>query len=156
MRHWMICGLLSGGMFLAFAYAAAAHEDADKLPPGPIRDRHELMEKIGDHAEKIGLALKTKDNDEVVPNAEAIAEAAKKIPALFPPGSTNPHSRAKPEIWANWKQFEETAAKLHVDAIALAKAAREDIDEGVASASRTMFGDCKSCHQNFRVPKEGE
>jgi cytochrome c556 len=135
---------------------AAAHEHdhghAEKLPPGPIHDRHELMEGIGEHAKKIGAAIKADDKKAVAPEADAIAAKAEKITGLFPEGSTHPHSRAKPEIWQDWKKFEAAAAQLHKDALELAKVARAGGDAG--AASRQMFGACKSCHDSFRVPDD--
>jgi len=144
--------LFARGSLAAEEHDAAAHEA--KLPAGPIRDRHELMEGIGDHAKKIGQAVKANDKKAVAPEADAIATAATKITGLFPPGSTHPESRAKPEIWQDWKKFEGGASRLQQDATELGKVARADGD--VNAASKQMFGGCKSCHDSFRVPKEGE
>src|SRR5262245_34052291 len=89
------------GLMILWGVAAIAHdkEHEAKLPAGPIHDRHELMESIGDHAKKIGQAVKKNDPKPIPAEADALAAAAKKINALFPPGSTHELSRAKPEIW---------------------------------------------------------
>ena len=58
------------------------HEHSHKLPPGPIHDRHELMEEIGKHAKKIGEAGKAGNKKAIVPEAEAIAAKSKKAAAL--------------------------------------------------------------------------
>ena len=53
-RAWMVVGaalLVGGTVNLAWGHEA-------NLPPGPIHDRHELMEGIGKNAKKIGDALK--------------------------------------------------------------------------------------------------
>jgi cytochrome c556 len=139
---------------MLWALTAVAHGDADKLPPGPIHDRHELMEEIGDHAKKIGAAVKKNDAKAVVPEADALVAAAKKINALFPPGSTHEHSRAKPEIWQQWDKFQADTAKLEQAATSLAKTAREGGDIG--AGAKQLFGACKSCHDSFRVPEEDE
>lgn len=133
------------------ASTSLAHEEMN-LPPGPIKDRHELMEQIGANSKKIGDALKVKDMKAIAPAAEAIAADAKKIPALFPAGSTGPKSRAKPEIWQDFPKFEKSAADLSTSAAALAKAAQSGGDAG--SAAKIMFGNCKGCHDAFRVPDE--
>jgi len=151
--------MIGAGVLLAMSVSgvaafAAEEEHHAKLPAGPIRDRHELMEGIGGHAKKIGQALKAGNVKAVAPEADAIAAAAKKITALFPPGSTHKDSRAKPEIWTDWKTFESDAARLQKDAGDLAQAARTNGD--VDAASKQMFGGCKSCHDSFRIPKEGE
>src|SRR6185369_7033253 len=117
-----------------------------------IHDRHELMEEIGDHAKKIGDALKAHHMEVVSKEAAAIGEKSKHVEALFPPGSTHQHSRAKPEIWQNWKEFQRLTAALGTDAGALAQAASSGGDVG--AASKKMFGDCKSCHDQFRKPEK--
>jgi cytochrome c556 len=140
--------LMGGGL-----HAVHAHEAKD-LPAGPIRDRHELMEGIGKSAKVIGDALKSGDHSQVEQAAGKIQTSASKIAGLFPPGSTNPKSRAKPEIWTNWKKFEETANQLAATAGELGDATRGGGD--IQAAANKMFGTCKSCHQDFRVPEKDE
>jgi cytochrome c556 len=134
------------------APAALAHMKDEELPAGPIRDRHELMESIGDHAKKIGQAMKANQVGQVPPHAEAISAKAKNVTALFPKGSTDEKSRAKPEIWQSWTDFEKLAGALHEDASALAVAARGGGDAD--AAAKQMFSDCKSCHDRFRKPED--
>jgi cytochrome c556 len=141
-----------GIVVLSMAGPSRAHEGEKDLPAGPIHDRHELMEAIGDHAKAINDALKKGGVAGVAENAQAISEKSKKVDALFPAGSTHPKSRAKPEIWTNWKEFERLTASLDAHAAALAEAARKG--SGVAEAAQAMFKDCKSCHDQFRVPED--
>jgi len=129
---------------------ASAHEHDAKLPAGPIRDRHKLMEGIGAQAKKIGQALKARKPAAIPAPAEAISADAKKIPALFPQGSVNPKSRAKPEIWTNWDRFVSLANDMSTDAAALAGVAKAGGDS--KAAADKLFGNCKSCHDEFRVP----
>jgi cytochrome c556 len=131
---------------------ATAHAPSHTLPAGPIRDRHELMEDIGRNAKIINDALKTGSADRITGAAEKIQASATKIPGLFPPGSTDPKSRAKSEIWANWDKFAANAQKLHDSAGALAAAARNNGD--VKRAADDVFAICKSCHDDFRVPQK--
>jgi cytochrome c556 len=132
--------------------SALAWAHTDDLPAGPVHDRHELMERIGANAKTIGDALKTKDMAPIPAAAEAIAADARKAPSLFPPGSEHPKSRAQPEIWKDWPKFEALTASLATHAEELAKAAKSGGDAG--AAAKTMFGDCKSCHDAFRKPEE--
>ena len=131
---------------------AAAHEGKSKLPPGPIHDRHELMEEIGDHAKKIGETLKAGKTEGIGADATVISEKAKLALPLFPAGSLHEHSRAKPEIWQNWAEFERLMHALEADSAALAAAAASGGDVG--AASKKMFGNCKSCHDQFRKPED--
>ena len=146
---WIV---LASALLLPVAMTAARAHDmkAEDLPAGPIRDRHELMEGIGKNAKAINDATKTSDNATVQTAAEKIAKDSTKITALFPPGSTHEKSRAKPEIWTNWPKFEDGAKQLGITAGALAAAAKSGTD--VPAAAKAMFGACKSCHEQFRVP----
>ncbi len=150
MRRMVWIGVVVGAATLATA--VSAHMKDEDLPAGPIRDRHELMESIGDHAKKIGQAMKANEVGKVPPHAEAISTKAKSIAALFPKGSTDEKSRAKPEIWQNWAEFEKLTASLQKDAAALAVAARDGGDAG--AAAKQMFSNCKTCHDKFRTPED--
>ncbi len=139
--------LLLGGE----AAVRAANHAAD-LPAGPIRERHELMEGIGNSAKTIGDALKAGNTAPVAAAAERIQRDASRITALFPPGSTHKKSRAKPEIWQSWSKFEAAAKDLQSAAAALAVAAQGGGD--VRGGAQAMFDTCKSCHDQFRVPEK--
>jgi cytochrome c556 len=152
MRRALLVVLSVCAAFMCGRAVADEHEKHAKLPAGPIHDRHELMEGIGRHAKTLGQAVKAGDKKTVGVEAEAIAAESKKITALFPPGSTHPDSRAKPEIWKDWAKFEAGAANMEKEATALAKVAGEGGD--VDAASKRLFGACKSCHDAFRVPED--
>jgi cytochrome c556 len=146
--------IVSSVLTLSLAAAGLAMAGHDDLPPGPIHDRHELMEGIGDNAKKIGDALKAGNLEPVPAAANAIKTDAGKALALFPKGSTHPGSRAKDEIWSSWDKFEAGMKDLEAKAGELATAAENKGDVG--AASKAMFGNCKSCHDNFRKPEEKE
>jgi len=149
-KAWLL-GLLIG---LPLVATARADEEHAKLPPGPIKDRIELMEHVGDDAEAINDALKAGKPADAADPADRIAAAMPKFDALFPEGSTGEGSRAKPSIWTSRDEFDAFSTYLKKDAEAVAAAARSGGD--VKTASRKMFKACKSCHQKFRQPKEGE
>ncbi len=144
--RWMVVACLFGA-------AAWAHETTkEALPEGPIRERHELMERVGKQAKIIGDALKAGKVEPVAPAAAKIADEAAKALPLFPEGSTHPRSRAKPEIWQQWPEFEKLMGRLQADAKATVEAAQSGGD--VRTAANRMFGNCKSCHDRFRVPEK--
>jgi len=142
--------------FVALAWSAPALADDDEhdLPPGPIHDRHELMEEVGEDAKKIGAATKAGKPADAVEPAEDIAKALAKFVGMFPPGSESPLSRAKPNVWTEKAKFDELAKKNEEAALALAAAAKAGQD--LKDPSKAMFQTCKTCHDQFRVPKEGE
>ena len=134
------------------AVVASAHAASTDRPAGPIRDRHLLMEGIGKQAKIVGDAVKAGNTAPVAAAAEQIQTDAGKILGLFPPGSTDPKSRAKADIWTNWADYSALVMRLQTDAGALAAAARAQGD--VKGAANTMFGACKSCHDKFREPEK--
>jgi cytochrome c556 len=137
--------VMAGGLLLLRAHAA-------DLPAGPIRDRHELMEGIGKNAKIIGDALKSGDRDAIEDAALKVQTSATKIVALFPRGSTDPQSRAKPEIWTKWPTFQDNTRLLESSAGELAATAKSG--GNVQAAADKVFGVCKRCHDEFRKPKK--
>lgn len=134
---------------LVSAQTVRADDEAWKdLPPGPIRDRIELMEQIGADAKAINEALKAGKPAEAEAPARNIALLSPKFDTLFPDGSMAPESRAKRKIWTSWDQFQAYTTFMKESALAVADAARDGGD--VKAASRKMFKSCKSCHQDFR------
>ncbi|MFP6664518.1 MAG: cytochrome c [Deltaproteobacteria bacterium] len=138
--------------FAGNAAAHAAHADLAKLPAGPIRDRVQLMEDIGADAKKINEALKAGDAQAMIAPAEHIAAIAPQFPELFPEGSTDPSSRAKPNIWTKPDEFEAHNEYLVQHAIAIATAAKSG--GNTKAAVRKLFKDCKGCHKQYRIPDE--
>jgi len=133
---------------------ASARTHEDELPAGPIRERHELMEEMGKQAKLLNGKLKAGDTAGVAPPAEAMARLAARIAGLFPPGSTDPRSRAKPEIWQKRDEFKTLASELETSAAALAVAAKAKAD--VQALAAKVMRTCKTCHDTFRTPKKNE
>ncbi|MFM8410788.1 MAG: c-type cytochrome [Alphaproteobacteria bacterium] len=132
---------------------AAAEADAHALPAGPIHDRHEIMEDMGQAAKAIGAAMKAGKPADAAKPAEEIAAKVDDFLKLFPDGSIGHGSRAKAAIWSERAKFDSIGADLKVKATAVAEAAKSGGD--VKAASNAMFGDCKSCHDQFREPEPG-
>src|SRR5262249_37765357 len=89
----------------------------------------------------------------VAVNAETMALIATHIIALFPEGSLTDKSKAKPEIWQKWPEFEAAAKNLGVQADKLREAPRTK-GPAATEAGAEDFGRqaCGTCHQPFRVP----
>jgi cytochrome c556 len=120
-----------------------------------IEARHEAMEHIGDAMGSLAAIAKKEapfDAAVVSKNAGAIAENLEKASSLFPEGSEkgDVETWAKPEIWANYSDFEMKMETAKVDARALA-----DVTEEAAfgPALGKLGNSCKSCHQDYRRPK---
>jgi cytochrome c556 len=140
-------GLVVAALVALGASAAVAKDD-------PAHERHELMEGVGKNAKKIGDALKAGKPAEAAAPAQAIADAMDRFRTLFPEGSQNADSRAKPEIWTERAKFDGMVTALKEKATALAAAAKSGGDAGAAAAP--VWKECKSCHDAFRVPEDDE
>jgi cytochrome c556 len=82
--------------------------------------------------------------------AEAIAAQAAKQLAHFPAGSDKGETKAKPEIWANWAQFEGFMKDAEAKATAVATAAKAGNMDAVKAGFGALGGACGTCHKQFR------
>jgi cytochrome c556 len=120
-----------------------------------IAARQKLMKDQGAAMKAISDAAKAGQLQVIPAEAEKLRMTAKEIPALFPQGSVNPAtSRAKPEIWQKWAEFEGNAKSLETKASALATTAKG----GNAAATNTAVAElgkttCGACHTAFRGPE---
>src|SRR5512143_718034 len=149
---------LATGMIAMLPAGAPADDITNKLPAGPIRDRHVLMKEIGDQAQNINdafdIGAEGFDTSIIQRAGTVIALDAHRIPDLFPKGSTDPNSRALPKIWDKWDDFVNLAKQLEDQAQKLSAAAGAEDDEDLKMKSKKMFDTCKSCHDQFRKPKD--
>lgn len=78
--------------------------------------------------------------------AALIANAAD-IPVKFKANTSDPASRAKPEIWANWDDFSAKAAALGTATTALDTSSLDSIKAGI----NAVGGTCAACHSTYRT-----
>ena len=118
-----------------------------------VAERQKLMKANG--AAWKGVQEKTKAGDiaGVAADADTMAQNANKITPLFPPGSLEGKTAAKPEIWTKWAEFEASAKNFEVEAVKLRDTAKTN-DKAATEALVKDFGRkaCGSCHTPFRVP----
>ncbi len=139
----------------AAAVLAACATMAAKSPEEAIRERQALMKEQGATMRAIQDKLKAGQVQAIAADAEKLAGSARQISALFPPGSLDPKtSRAKPEIWQKWPEFEELVRALEAKATRLAATARGG-DAQATSAAVADLGKttCGACHNTFRGPE---
>lgn len=120
-----------------------------------IAARQQLMKEQGAAMRAMRDNVKAGQIQAVAPEAEKLAQTAKRIPALFPEGSLDPAtSRAKPEIWQQWSEFEGYARSLESKAAQLAATARAG-DGAATNAAIADLGKttCGACHNAFRGPE---
>ncbi|MFQ5840464.1 MAG: c-type cytochrome, partial [Candidatus Methylomirabilales bacterium] len=138
--------LLTGGEIrLGVAASAADHA-------GIIQQRIALMKENGKLLKAIKEGLQGQDLQAVAVAAQRLADNGRKIPTLFPEGSTSPDSRAKPEIWQQWKTFVAAAKAMEQAAAALEEVAATKDAKATFNQFRAVIKACGSCHKPFRAP----
>jgi cytochrome c556 len=121
----------------------------------PVADRQRLMKLNGASARDLNDKLKAGQIEAMAVNAETIAINAQHIPVLFPKGSLTDKSKAKPDIWEKWPEFEAAAKNLQAKAEEVREAARAK-DQPKVEALMKDFGRnaCGTCHTPFRQPQQ--
>jgi cytochrome c556 len=145
------------GVLAAAVLAACATGEEKKMMSADeaIAARQQLMKDNGATVKRIQDNLKAGQVQAVAADAEKLVQNSKQIPSLFPAGSLNPDkSRAKPEIWQKWPEFEGNAKSLGAKATQLAATSRT----GDAAATNAAVADlgrttCGACHTAFRGPE---
>jgi len=142
-------------VLLAVAVAAGCASMKRMKPEEAITERQQLMKEQGALMRSIGDKVKAGQTQAIAADAEKLEDTAKKIPRLFPEGSVNPNtSRAKPEIWQKWADFQGLAKSLETKSGALEKTAKS----GDAQMTQTAVAElgkttCGACHTQFRGPE---
>ena len=138
-------------MFFSYLSSPTAAQDQSE---SIIKYRKSVMKAVGGHMSALFSVVQgglTEFHDLLVPNAHAIHESAKNLVRMFPKGTHSGRTRAKPEIWSEWEQFnkaalemEQTSAKL----VSLVEAGKfNEFDKNLRHLSQS----CKGCHKIFRA-----
>jgi cytochrome c556 len=138
--------VILGSLAALTAIGCATSTKAQMMGTGdPVADRQRLMKNVGANWADIQAKVKAGAPETVAVNAEALSLHAQRIPGLFPSGSLTDKSKAKPEIWQKWPEFEAAAKNLEN------RAAKDGaaVTTNVATFGREA---CGTCHTPFRVP----
>ena len=145
--------IVVGGLALGLA-AGCASKSMSKTGSGDVvADRQRLMKLQGASWADIQAKAKAGNIEGIAVNADTLAFTAQQIPGLFPEGSGTEKSKAKPEVWQKWPEFERAAKNLEVQAEKLrdaSKAKNEQLTQDIVKD----FGRnaCGTCHTPFRQP----
>jgi cytochrome c556 len=145
--------IVVGGLALGLA-AGCASKGMSKTGSGDVvADRQRLMKLQGASWADIQAKAKAGNIEGIAVNAETLSMTAQQIPGLFPEGSGTEKSKAKPEVWQKWPEFERAAKNLEVQAEKLrdaSKAKNEQLTQDIVKD----FGRnaCGTCHTPFRQP----
>lgn len=143
--------LLAAALALGSLALAQTHE---KKMTGPAKERHEAMEQVNDAMKVLGgMAKGQRKFDPAVVKAEAstIQERLEKAATLFPPGSDEGETKARPEIWSDRPGFE----KALKDAQEASRSLQAVTDEAAFRPALGALGkSCKECHDRYRMSDE--
>ena len=118
-----------------------------------VADRQRIMKLNGASWQDAQNKIKAGQFEAVAVNAETMALNAEHIPMLFPKGSLTDKSKAKPEVWEKWTEFEAAAKNMQKESEKLRDAARAKNGPQVEAIAKDFGRNaCGSCHQPFRVP----
>ncbi len=148
-RHTALrTGIIVAGLAALFTAGIAVAQSPPRVGSGDVfADRVRLMKLNGASLQDLQAKAKADNIEAIAVNAETIALNAMHIPLLFPPGSIPEKSRAKPEIWQRWAEFEAAAKNLQVQAEQLRDAARAKNAAAVQEMVKTFPKQaCGACH----------
>jgi cytochrome c556 len=147
-------GVILGSLVaLAVGGCASSSKSATMGTGDPVAERQRLMKNVGANWADIQAKVKAGAPDTVAVNAESLSLHAQRIPGLFPPGSLTDKSKAKPEIWQKWPEFESTAKKMETEAARLQSTAAAGNGQGSEDIIKDFGRNaCGACHTPFRVP----
>jgi cytochrome c556 len=147
-------GLVVLGLAVVVAAGCASEKKMAKSGSGDIvADRQRLMKLHGQIWADIQAKAKANNIEGIEVSAETLAINAQYIPAMFPEGTLTDKSKAKPEVWQKWPEFEAAAKKMETEAVKLrdaSKAKNAQLTQDIVKD----FGRnaCGACHTPFRVP----
>lgn len=152
LRHVRI-GVTLGSLVALVVVGCATGKTATIGTGDSVADRQRLMKNVGANWADIQNKVKAGNAEGVAVNAEALSLHAQRIPSLFPEGSLTDKSKAKPDIWQKWPEFEAAAKNLENRAGKLRDQAVAK-DAAAVTATVGTFGReaCGACHTPFRVP----
>jgi len=152
MKRSRVCA----GLVIASLTAAVAAGCASKMKIGSgdiVADRQRVMKLNGASWTEIQNKAKAGNIEGIAVNAETLAINAQYIPSLFPEGSLTDKSKAKPEVWQKWAEFEAAAKKFEAEAAKLRDAARAKNAQMTQDIVKDFGRNaCGTCHTPFRVP----
>ena len=116
--------------------------------------RSKTMKSMGEAMGVLGKVAKGEApySPDTVKAAETVSAIAKDVAGLFPAGSAVGESRAKPNIWTSWPDFQNKAKALSEPADKLVPAAKTGNKDEIGKALGAAGGACKACHDDYRVP----
>ena len=145
--------IVIGGLAIGIAVGCAGRSMSKADSGDVVAKRQRLMKLQGASWADIQAKAKAGNIDAIAVNAETLAMTAPQITALFPEGSLTDKSKAKPDVWQKWPEFQAAAKNLETQAEKLRDASRAKNAELTQSIVKDFGKDgCGTCHTPFRQP----
>jgi len=152
LRH-VRTGVILGSLVALAVVGCATGTTTTTGASDPIANRQRLMKNVGANWAEIQNKVKAGNAEAVAVNAEVLSLHAQRITSYFPEGSLTDKSKAKPEIWQKWPEFQAAAKNLENRAGTLRDQAVAKDAAAVTTTVGTFGRDaCGACHTPFRVP----
>jgi len=146
-------GLVVLGLAVAVAAGCASETKMKRGSGDIVADRQRVMKLNGAAWAEAQAKAKAGNLEGIAVSAETLALNSQQIPSLFPAGSLTDKSKAKPEIWQKWPEFEAAAKKMETESEKLRDAARAKNEQLVQDIVKDFGRNaCGTCHTPFRVP----
>jgi cytochrome c556 len=128
-------------------------------PADQVRTRIEGLRELGAAFKAVNDGLRSSQPQTMLIqiSARQIRNASSAIYNWFPAGSgpqPGVKTAAKPEIWTQAERFRQAQDAFAAQAAAFQRAAGSNDVDAIRAAARNLGGTCKSCHEQFRVPKD--
>ena len=141
------------GTALIAVNGVSAHDGAT----GVVKERMDAMKAMGGAMKQIAAMMKGQSPFDAMTASQAgmtINEKSAGLIKLFPKGSGDASSYAKPEVWSKWDEFGAGAKALTAASTKLADAEMDASKNDVMALFAGVGKTCKGCHETFRRPKE--
>ena len=148
---------LAAAVALGLTTSAVAYAQSMKIEDGIIA-RRAVMRVISLNFGPLGAMAKgdIPFDAEVFKTNSARMAAVSAMPMkdYFPDGSDEDagdvKTRAMPEIWLDWEEFEQQLEKMRQEVAKLAKVAQSGDESAMKAQVGATGKSCKSCHDDFR------
>ncbi|MDQ2695856.1 MAG: cytochrome c [Pseudomonadota bacterium] len=125
-------------------------------PDEQIKYRQNVMKALGGHTGAATLIVQGKSGhpDHLLSHAQGMAAIGTQIGDLFPAGSGESETAARPEIWSQPEEFGKAVTRTEEATAAFLAAVESGDQEKIGAAMKDVGGSCKGCHDDFRRKKE--
>lgn len=130
--------------------------NAHKGATGVVKERMDLMSSLGKTMKSLNAMARGKtdyDQAAIKSAAEQILRQSKQMQSLFPEGSNQMPSVAKPEIWTRPGEFKALAVALGTEAVKLGGLDKSGGRDALKQQFRRVGKTCSACHKPFRSKK---